>query len=217
MAKPIRYIKVDGRKRPIYAEDESGNPICGRELSDGSICTAAAGDGTKHPGYGRCDAHDHGTGGKPGNTNKAEDGLVGAIWKGLLEPEVIEFWDNMRTDTLEQVNNEIKLCDAREYYLLKKIKELRESESKDNFVMVEQRKDDFKKIPADTIILNYYRSIDAVQARKSEILKIKARLEDSDPELGNIDNMLTLIEVLNVSKHKVEKVRGIRLNEIDED
>lgn len=216
MAKPIRYIKVNGIKKPIYAEDENGNPICGRKRKDGTICLRPAGDGTDHPGYGRCEDHHGNTKGSFGVAKTTTHGMFmsGAIWRDLLDPYIIEHWDNMRTDTLEQVQNEIKLCDARLYYLLGKIKELQD---KSGFVCVESKKDDFREIPVDTVIINYYKAIDAVQARKIEILKVKAKLEDSDPELGNIDNMMSLVKTLNASKSKILKFKEAREDEVDED
>lgn len=214
MAKPIRYVVVNGVKKPIYAEDENGNPICGKILPDGTMCTLRAGEGTEHVGYGRCFTHGGSSGSRPGDKSGMKDGMFSAIWLELLDPTIIKYWDNMRTDTLEQVNNEIKLCDARIYYLLGKIKDLQDNDNGE-FVCVEKKLEDYKEIPVESVILTYYKALDAVQMRKLEVLKVKAKLEDSDPEAGNIDNMMSLVSVLHNSKKKVSEFKEVRQDEID--
>jgi hypothetical protein len=215
MAKPIRYIKVNGIKKPIYADDENGNPICGRVRPNGTVCTRPAGDGTKHPGYGRCAEHGGKSESKPGNRAHSSNGMKSTVWQELLDPMIIEYWDDMRTDTLEQVQNEIKLCDARIYYLLSRIKEL--INEKEGFVTIEKTVDNYKQVSAHREILVYQRALDAVQARKMDILKVKVKLEDSDPELGNIDNMMSLVNTLNESKNNILKFKEARENDSDQD
>ena len=116
----------------------------------------------------------------------------------------------MLTATLEQVNNEIKLCDARILLTLRRINEL----VVEDFTISEISEEEYfdkegftgskinrKKVNNENQILKLQEGLTRIQLVKQKALELKAKLESSDLEDGDVDNLAALSKVIEQSKH----------------
>ncbi|MFP4017191.1 MAG: HGGxSTG domain-containing protein [Halanaerobiales bacterium] len=177
---------------------------CGAKAkSTGEPCKLPAGYGTDHLGEGRCKYHGGKSKGPPEkNKNAVKTGEYETIWLDTLDTKEQELYSQIRTDVVEQLDNEIRLTDIRIRRMMMRISSLRDKE----FTIVESKHregfgpegpvnvDEDKKIATLGQIQNIEDALTRVQSRKEKLLKLKHQIESGQgPVTVDISNYINAI------------------------
>jgi hypothetical protein len=198
---------------------------CNAETKKGGKCKKKAGYGTPHIGVGYCYVHEKIVKSeivKPTKgmftTNKKVDRYdKKPIWLRYMDDEIQCNWDTINVSIRAQLDNELKLCDARIAYIMHKIKDLDDG---DNMIKVSENSQTVQGetsikgeiTPINTITTSekfenygdslgkWNEALTRVQAVKSKALDLKVRLEMSEKEAKNdSNNMLALSQAITQS------------------
>lgn len=176
----------------IKNKNKPHSNICGAKAkSTGEPCRLAAGWGTDHPGTGKCRFHGGLSTGPPPekmkkNKNAVKTGEYETIWLDTLDDKEKELYSQIRTDVIEQLDNEIRLTDIRIRRMMKRISLLKEHD----FTVVEMQHkegsgpegpvdiDEEKQLATMGQIQNIEEALTRVQMRKEKLLKLKHTIEE---------------------------------------
>jgi len=163
-------------------EDIKKKKYCGAKKRDGTPCR-----NSPMPN-GRCRLHG-GKAGAPLNANSTT-GETETIWYGILTDEEKELYHQVQTDSLVQINEEIRLMSIREYRMMNRYRKLVDKYNEfEEFIKTE--------IYTERGIMNG-RELDVVKEKENLVLK----------ELETLDDAITRIQekkqkLLDL-KHKIE-------------
>jgi len=181
--------------------------VCGAKArSHEGVCKRPAGWGTDHLGEGRCRLH-AGCSTGPKNTDKSrmnalKGGEYEAIWfDHLTEPEKVEY-HKIRTDSLPQIDEEIKLITIREKRMMGRIEKLLAA---GDMTIVEETSTSKEVSTKATGTLGQVQAIEEaltrVQARKRELLELRHKITEARPPESD-----TASELIRTLKEGFEKV-----------
>ncbi len=188
------------RKHP-----EKGYLVCGAKNDNNphGFCLQVAGWGTDHLHYGRCKHHGGKSTGPPEkNKNALKTGEYESIWLDTLDEKEQELYQQIRTDVIQQLDNEIRLTDIRIRRMMMRISLL----NKKDFTYVEKHKKkgvgpmgpvDVNEVKAKAALGQIQDIEDAltrVQSRKEKLLKLKHQIESGQgPVEIDITNYITAL------------------------
>lgn len=187
---------------PKQKQPHDGN-ICGAKTRAGTPCKQVAGWGTDHVGAGRCKLHGGKSYGPPKkNKNAVKTGEFETIWLDALDEKEQELFQEIKTDVIEQLNNEIRLTDIRIRRMMMRISLLKDID----FTIVEKQKrkgcvpegsidvDEEKQWATLGQIQDIEEALTRVQNRKEKLLKLKHQIESGqiaiDIDISNYVNAL---------------------------
>lgn len=208
--------------RPMDYQDYEKLPKCGAtSKSKGTPCQLTAGLRTNHLGTGRCWLHGGRSSGPKDlakfsqNKNSLKTGEHEEItpFADCLDPEELELWDNLTTDKVFQLDQEIKMLTVRERRMLKRIDKLLEGAE---FTTVEitlikqtglnsmgaidiDTKTE-KQRGALTQVMDIEEALTRIQRQKSLTLDLKHKFEglDDDDNMDKVnEKMKTLAQLLS--------------------
>jgi uncharacterized protein YjcR len=155
---------------------------CGAKTRGGNLCKNGA------MANGRCRMHGGKAGAPKANRNAVTTGEHEAIWMDALEDDERVFFDVIKTDVLQQLDDDIKLYTLRERRMLKRIQSLNGKDL--NVVTYEQRqgvdqgqKSKYDVVKRENAIDQIQRIEDAltrVQDKKAKLLEMKHKIQDGD-------------------------------------
>ncbi|AZO95266.1 hypothetical protein D7D81_12065 [Halocella sp. SP3-1] len=184
------------RKHP-----EKSYLVCGAKHDNNKygFCLQRAGWGTGHVGTGRCKLHGGKSTGPPPdkmkkNKNAVKTGEHETIWMDTLDDKEQELYSQIKTDVIEQLDNEIRLTDIRIRRMMMRISLLRGAD----FTIVEKQKrkgygpegpidvNEEKQRATLGQIQDIENALTRVQSRKEKLLKLKHQIESGQGPV-NID------------------------------
>jgi uncharacterized protein YjcR len=150
-----------------------------------------------------------------GNRNAVKTGEHVSIFYSTLEEEEQKDWDEMQTDVIATIEEEIKLTTIREKRMMQRIQELKEH----NFTVVEINKDQQLTMAGKIVevknkkalatlgqIQNIEEALSRVQDRKARIIDLKLKAEQIDKgDLEEDDAMDALTDILEASKRIIRQ------------
>lgn len=179
---------------------------CAAKTRAGTPCQLPAGWGTDHPGEGRCKLHGGKSTGPPKkNKNALKTGEYETIWLDTLDNKEQELYQQIRTDVIQQLDNEIRLTDIRIRRMMMRISLLNNKD----FTYVEKQKKkgvgpmgpvDVNEVKAKATmgqIQDIEDALTRVQSRKEKLLKLKHQIESGqgpvNVDITNYINALTQV------------------------
>lgn len=189
----------------INGYDERGNGICCANQSNGLPCYAKAGANTDHEGYGFCARHD-----KPNMEVHPQYVIDGKnpdelpLYVQLLPFNFIKNWKKTSCETQVKLDDQIRLCEARIFVLLQRIKRV---ESIGKFIEVTSEEGHSDKLGQHNVTRERMYGIEETIVKlESEITKLQAvmlkaidlrskldLLQVSEGDTGNIEKLVTAI------------------------
>ncbi|MFC3768375.1 HGGxSTG domain-containing protein [Paenibacillus sp. GCM10012303] len=162
---------------------------CGAKTRNGTPCKRAA------MPNGRCNLHGGKSTGPPkGNKNAVTTGEHETIWMDTLDVDERVLFESIRTDPLEQINHDIKICEIRirrMLMLIQDIKAGKESNSTDRkFQRIEDKKGRKRMIEVEQTVRE--------QSKMERILKIEdalTRVQDKKTKLLELKHKFLVDEV----------------------
>ena len=187
------------------AHRDSQKNTCGATAkSTGEPCKLPAGFGTDHVGVGRCKYHGGlSTGAPKRNKNAVKTHEHETIWLDTLDEEEKEKYENIKTDVLDQLDNEIRLTDIRIRRMMMRIRDIKEEE----MITIEQtfKRGNSAKGPIDITesknqavieqINNIEEALTRVQHRKEKLLRLKHDIEDGTGD--EEEKLQAVVEAMN--------------------
>ncbi|WP_426447591.1 HGGxSTG domain-containing protein [Paenibacillus sp. S-38] len=169
------------------AAEKQPHARCGAKTRGGGTCKNGAMEN------GRCRMHGgKSTGAPKGNKNAVSTGEHEAIWLDALEEDERVFFNSVKIDPLEQINNEIRLLEIRERRMLQRIAKVAggwesdETQSKQQLVAgadgetLKTTEKTIRKRSKLDRMLSIEDALTRVQNSKTKLLEIKIKLLSSD-------------------------------------
>jgi len=186
--------KAKNQKQP---HRDKKNKCGATAKSTGEPCKLPAGFGTDHLGEGKCKYHGGASKG-PGEKNKnaVQTHEHETIWLDTLDDDERKHFEEMRTDVLDQLDEEIKLTNIRIRRMMKRIAKL----AKLDYSTVEKKYrngvgpegpvdiEESKELATMGQIQDIEEALTRVQRQKEKLLKLKHTIEeggDDDEEKLN--------------------------------
>lgn len=188
--------------------NDNGQFICGAKTRRGTLCQQVAGFGTHHVGTGRCKYHGGSSNGAPiGNQNARKTSEHDSIYADLLDADEKIMFDEMTSDVIHHLDEEIKLTTIRERRMLERIGLLVLG---DTLVVVERTDDTSKGTNIVhqnklQLIQEIEESLTRVQDKKAKLLDLKQRIVDLSGGEGDEDNFISLAETLKRSISRISR------------
>lgn len=199
--------------------NDNGQFICGAKTRRGTICQLPAGYGTHHLGTGRCKYHGGSSRGAPkGNQNARKTSEHDSIYADLLDADEKIMFEEMTSDVLHHLDEEIKLITIRERRMLERIGLLVLGDTLVEVERIDNTKKGTNIVHQNKLqlIQEIEEALTRVQDKKAKLLELKQRIIDLSGGEEDEDNFLSLAETLKKSINRLSRP-VVREEDIEEE